>query len=81
MPLYEIHFLCPDCEREHPAHLKVYLATGPTRQESLAEFMSRNAMPPQLASVRGRGAFCLKTGRRFKLDQDERIFLAPSNRH
>jgi hypothetical protein len=56
MPLYEIHFLCPDCEREHPAHLKVYLATGPTRQESLAEFMSRNAMPPQLASVRGRGA-------------------------
>jgi hypothetical protein len=80
MPLYEIFFLCPDCEREHPTHLRIHLNAGPTNRESLAEFVTRHAIPPQLASIRGRRAFCLKTGRRFTLEQDERIFLAPSNR-
>jgi len=77
MPAYEIYFRCDDCKREHPIHLRIYLNEGPEHKETLAAFLRRYSMPPQVTSLRGRKAFCLKTGRRFKLESDDQIFLVP----
>ena len=77
MPAYEIYFRCADCKREHPIHLRIHLDDGPQRKETLAAFFYRGSMPPQVAAIRGRKAFCLKTGRSLKLDNDDHIFLVP----
>jgi len=77
MPTYEIYFRCDDCNQEHPNLLRIYLENGPERKETLAAFLRNYSMPPQVTTMRGRKAFCLKTGRRFKLERDEQIFLVP----
>ena len=77
MPVYEIYFFCPDCQREHPTHVRIHLTSGPARKETLAEFLQSGSLPPQLATIQGRKVFCLKTGRRFSLENDEQILLAP----
>jgi hypothetical protein len=77
MPAYEIYFRCDDCKREHTIHMKIHLSEGPDRKQSLAEFFAGRSMPPQVSSLQGHNAFCLKTGRRFKLDKDEQILLVP----
>jgi hypothetical protein len=77
MPTYEIYFRCDDCTQEHPNHLRIYLDDGPEHKETLAAFLRRFSMPPQVATLRGRKAFCLKTGRQFRLENDDQIFLVP----
>jgi hypothetical protein len=77
MPAYEIYFRCNDCKREHPIHLRIHLDNGPGRKETLAAFLRGRSMPPQVTTLRGRKAFCLKTGRIFKLENDDQIFLVP----
>jgi len=77
VPAYEIHFLCDDCKREHAIHLRIHLEDGPARKETFAAFLRRSLMPPQITNIRGRKAFCLKTGKRFTLDNDDQIFLVP----
>lgn len=78
MPAYEIYFRCADCQREHTIHTKIHLSPGPEHKQSLAEFFAGRAVPPQASSLQGHKAFCLKTGRKFKLDDDEKILLVPS---
>ena len=34
-------------------------------------------MPPQVTTIRGRKVFCLKTGRIFRVENYEQIFLLP----
>ena len=77
MPTYEIYFRCDDCNQEHPNLLRIYLEHGPERKETLAAFLRSHSMPPQVTTLQGRKAFCLKTGRRFKLERDDQIFLVP----
>lgn len=77
MPAYEIYFRCDDCQREHTIHMKIHLSPGPDRKQSLAEFYSGRPMPPQVSTLQGHSAFCLKTGRQFKLDKTENILLVP----
>jgi hypothetical protein len=77
MPAYEIYFRCPDCKREHAIHVRIHLNDGPDHKETLAKVLARRSLPPQLARLRGRKAFCLKTGRMFKLESDEDILLVP----
>jgi hypothetical protein len=77
MPTFEIYFRCDECKGEHPIHLRIHLDDGPARKESLAAFLLRRSMPPQLAAIRGRKVLCLKTGKTFKLESDDQIFLAP----
>jgi hypothetical protein len=78
MPAYEIYFHCNDCQREHPIHIGIHLDNGPGRKENLAEFLRGGSMPPQVMALRGHKALCLKTGRAFKLDSDDQIFLVPT---
>jgi hypothetical protein len=77
MPAYEIYFHCNECEREHPLHLRIHLNEGPQRKTTLAAFLLRHSMRPQVARLRGRKVFCLKTGKEFKLENDNQIFLVP----
>jgi hypothetical protein len=77
MPAYEIYFHCNECEREHPLHLRIHLNEGPQRKTTLAAFLLRHSMQPQIASLQGRKVFCLKTGKQFKLENDNQIFLVP----
>jgi hypothetical protein len=37
------------------------------------------AAPPQVSAIKGHTVLCLKTGKKFKLEEDERIFLVPSS--
>jgi hypothetical protein len=78
MPPYEISFRCIECQREHPIHIRIHLDYGPSRKETLAEFLAGRPTPPQLAAVRGHNALCLKTGRTVRLENDDWIFLVPS---
>jgi hypothetical protein len=79
MPAYEIYFRCNDCKREHPIHLKIHLDHGPDRTQSIADFFRGRPMPPQVIALQGHKAFCLKTGRTFKLEHNHQIFLVLPN--
>ena len=77
MPAYEIYFRCNDCKREHPIHLKIHLNYGPDHKQSIAAFFRGHSMPPQVTTIQGHKAFCLKTGKTFKLENHDEIFLVP----
>jgi hypothetical protein len=59
--------------------MKIHLDEGPDRKQSVAEFFRGRAAPPQVMSLQGHKALCLRTGKTFKMDKDEQIFLVPPN--
>jgi hypothetical protein len=77
MPNYEIYFCCNECNGEHPTHLRIHLNDGPEHKETLGAFLLNHSMPPQLTTIGGRKAFCLKTGKILKLENNDQIFLVP----
>ena len=77
MPAYEIYFRCDDCKREHTIHMKIHLTEGPDRKQKSCRILRRPFDAATGSSLQGHNAFCLKTGRRFKLDKDEQILLVP----
>lgn len=77
MPAYEIYVHCIDCGGEHPLLMRIHLDDGPNRKQSIAEFFRGRSVPPQVLAVLGRNALCLKTGRKFQLENDDQIFLVP----
>jgi len=78
MPTYDIFFRCRDCGAEHPLLLTIFLVDGPERSQSIAEWLhGRASLPPQVSALRHHAALCLKTGRKFTLDEDADVFLVP----
>ncbi len=77
MAIYEVYFRCDDCKREHPVHVRINLDDGPDHKESIAEFFRNSTLPPQVSGIQGHRAFCLKTGRPCKLENDNQILLVP----
>jgi hypothetical protein len=35
-------------------------------------------VPPQLLAIQGRNALCLKTGKKFKVENDDQFLLVPT---
>jgi len=81
MPAYELYVHCAECNGEHPLLIKVYLEEGPEDKQSISESFHKRPIPPQLSAVRGRNALCLKTGRKFKVENDDQILLVPPSRY
>ena len=79
MPAYEIYFHCNDCKHEHPIHLKIHLDHGPDSKQSLSDFFRGRSMPPQVTAIQGHNALCLRTGKTFRLEKDDQIFLVPAS--
>lgn len=79
MPAYEVFVQCVDCGNEHPILMKVHLDYGPDRKQSLAEYFHGRSIPPQVLAIRGHNALCLKTGRKFKLENDDHVLLVPTS--
>jgi hypothetical protein len=77
MATYDISVHCKDCGKDHPVLLRIDLDGGPDRKRSIADLFQGRSLPPQLAAIRGHRAFCYKTGRKFQLEKDDDIFLAP----
>lgn len=77
MPAYEIVVRCNECNREHPILMKIHLDRGPDRKQSIAEFFGGGSVPPQVAPIKGHKALCLRTGKTFRLERDDQIFLVP----
>ena len=77
MPAYEIYFRCDECAADHPLHLRIHLDSGPNLKQSLAQFLFDRPIPAQLTPLRDRKVFCLRTGRVFKLENDNQVFLVP----
>jgi len=77
MPAYEIYFHCNECDREHPIHVRIHINDGPEYKDTLAAFLLRHSVPPQVTALRGRKVFCLRTGKIFRLESDGQIFLVP----
>ena len=77
MPEYEILVRCRECNREHPVLMKIHLDHGPKGKQSVAEFFHGRSMPPQVRTIQWHKALCLKTGKKFKLEAAEQIFLVP----
>lgn len=79
MPVYDVVFHCGDCDGEHPLLMRLYLIDIVERKQSVAELFRGRVAPPQVSALRSHTALCLKTGKKFKLDADERIFLVPAS--
>jgi hypothetical protein len=77
MPEYDIHVRCIYCDKEHPLLIKVFLANGPNRKQSISEWFTGRDVPPQVSAIRNHGALCLKTGKKFVLDRDDNVLLVP----
>ncbi|HXV84549.1 MAG TPA: hypothetical protein VEG60_32265, partial [Candidatus Binatia bacterium] len=70
---------CAHCGGEHFVLLRIYLVHGPERKQSIADLFRDRAVPPQVAALKRHTALCLKTGQKFKLEEDERVFLVPTS--
>jgi len=79
MPAYEVYVHCIDCGNEHPLLMKIYLEHGPDHKQSIAESFPAGSIPPQVQAIKGRSALCLKTGKKFKLENNEQVLLVPSS--
>ena len=77
MPAYDIYVQCIDCGGEHPLLMKIFLAEGPARTQSIAEWFQGRSVPPQVSALKRRSALCLKTGKKFTLEEDDKVFLVP----
>jgi hypothetical protein len=77
MAAYDIFVHCKDCGNDHPVLLRIDLDGGPYGKQSVAELFDGRPLPPQLASIRWHSAFCYKTGRKFRLERNDEIFLVP----
>ena len=58
--------------------MKVHLDHGPDHKQSIAKSFPDGFMRPQLLAIQGRNALCLKTGRKFKVENDEQFLLVPT---
>jgi hypothetical protein len=77
MPAYDIYVQCADCGGEHPVLMKIFLPDGPERTQSIAECFVGRSLPPQVAAIKNHSALCLKTGKRFTLHEEDKVFLVP----
>jgi hypothetical protein len=58
--------------------MRVHLDEGPDRKQTVAEFFPERSVPPQILAIRGHDALCLKTGKKFKLENDDQLLLVPT---
>ena len=79
MPAYEIYIHCACCDGEHPLLVKVHLEHGPEHKQSIAESFPEGSVPPQLSAMRGRNVLCLKTGKKFNVENDDQFLLVPTS--
>jgi len=80
MPAYDISVHCQDCGRDHPVLLRLHIEEVLQRKQSIAELFQGRSMPAQVEAIRGYNAFCPKSGRKFRLENDSEIFLVPPER-
>ena len=81
MPTYDIYVQCIDCGSEHPLLMKIFLKEGPAETRSIAEWFKGRSVPPQVAALKRHSALCLKTGKKFTLEEDDKVFLVPLGPH
>ena len=79
MPAYKIYIHCTCCDGEHPLLVRVHLDHGPDHKQSIAESFPEGSVPPQLLAIRGRSALCLKTGKKFNVENDGKLLLVPTS--
>lgn len=79
MPVYDLVIHCGHCGGEHPLQMRIYIVDVVERTQSIAELFRGRTEPPQVSAIKRHTALCLKTGKRFKLEDDERIFLVPAS--
>jgi hypothetical protein len=77
MPAYDIYVQCIDCGSEHPLLMKIFLADGPDRSQSIAEWFTERPVRPQVLALKRHSALCLKTGKKHPVGADDKIFLVP----
>lgn len=77
MPTYDISVHCKGCGRDHPVLLSIYVKDGPDHKQSIAESFHGRSLPPQVATIRWLNALCYKTGRKFRLENEDETFLVP----
>ena len=77
MPLYDVIGRCVHCGDQHPLLTGIYLVRGPDGPESVADAFRDEPLPPQVLALKGRAAFCLKSGKKYQLSEAERIILKP----
>ena len=58
--------------------IRIYLDDGPVEKKSIAETFQGTSVPPQVSAIQGHRTLCLKTGKMFIQEEDERIFLVPT---
>jgi hypothetical protein len=75
MPIFEVYFHCVFCAGDHSLLMKVHLDNGPERQQTVGEFFPGSSVSPQISAIHGHDALCLRTGKKFKLENDDQLLL------
>jgi hypothetical protein len=78
VPQYDIFVLCTECGALHPMGVRVHLDVGPEAKQNIPDTFKEKSRPPQIVALEGHKTLCLKTGRLFVQENDDRVFLIPS---
>jgi hypothetical protein len=76
MALYNVMFLCSDCDRFHATKLSVTVIDGPGRRKQIEEVYSPSATPPEVTELLRTHVMCPVTRNSIKLDRKE-FYLVP----
>ncbi|TMB62262.1 MAG: hypothetical protein E6J54_30645 [Deltaproteobacteria bacterium] len=78
MPKYDIYVSCPECHGEHPMGIGIHLDDGPDEKRSIGDSYQGKSLPPQVSAIQGHKCLCLKTGKEFRQEDNEQVFLVPT---
>lgn len=78
MPRYDIHVRCNQCGGIHPMRIRIHLDDGPVDKQSIAETFQGKAVPPQVLAIERHNTLCLRTGKVFKPESNDQIYLVPT---
>jgi hypothetical protein len=76
MARYDIYVFCDECSDSHRMGIVVNLNNGPADRDSIGNLYKGKEMPTNIGSLINHHAQCPNTGRWFKQEDNDQIFLA-----
>jgi hypothetical protein len=75
---YDIEFFCEECNKNHPAGIKISIRGGLAQKRSIGAFYAAKQLPPKVADIMDSMVLCPKTGKMFAQKDLNQIFLVPT---
>jgi len=75
MAMYDVFVFCNECGKVHPMGIGIGLDLGPEERQSVGEFYSGKALPPEVANLVNNWTRCPETGKMFRQKDNNQVFL------